>query len=199
MDGHLSQASLSATPTITRTCSRPTSSPKSATRSHASSTRRSASSFRGGLTVRPALDDAFAALPAHADPVDQIVVVDVYLNSALDAAHIIDISPFHPFQTAGILFDYSELHELYLTAVTSTDPTTGDEQEGEGEVIDLSPDALPVLRIIESRMHPAAARNSPAYPAYPADVNMVGGGRDIEEFKRVWEQEVAKAAVDGDT
>ena len=70
--------------------------------------------------------------------------------------------------------------------------------EPEGEVIDLSPDALPVLRVIESRMHPAAARNSPAYPAYPADVNMVGGGRDIEEFKRVWEQEVAKAAVDAD-
>lgn len=47
-------------------------------------------------------------------------------------------------------------------------------------------------------MHPAAARNSPAYPAYPVDVNMVGGGRDIEEFKKVWEQEVARAAVDGD-
>lgn len=124
----------------------------------------------------------------------------MYLNSSLDAAHIIDISPYHPFQTAGFLFDYSELHELYLTTLApSPPPDAAPASPADADVIDLSSTSVPVLRVIESRMHPAAARNSPAYPAYPADVNMVGGGRDIDEFKRVWEQEVAKAAVDDET
>ncbi|CED83305.1 Uncharacterized conserved protein [Phaffia rhodozyma] len=150
-------------------------------------------------------------------------VVDVYMTSNLSSAHIVDFSPYHPFHTSPLLFSYEQLHELYLSTLSSpsctgsessslsrdshpidalsalslsdlpasqTTPDDDDEEEQDVEVIT----SLPLLLMIPSRAHPMAARNAPAWPAYPVDVNCIGGGRDIEEFKKVWEEEVREAA-----
>lgn len=117
----------------------------------------------------------------------------MYLTSDLSSAHIVDFSAYHPFHTSPLLFSYEDLYELYLSTLSTPPPlseSTTEEHEVEEEVITT----LPKLLMIPSRAHPMAARNAPAWPAYPVDVNCIGGGRDIEEFKKVWEDEVREAA-----
>ncbi|KAL7418231.1 D123-domain-containing protein [Mrakia frigida] len=143
-------------------------------------------------------------------------VLDVYMSSSLTGAHLISIAPYHPSLTSPLLFgSYSALHQLYLSTLSdftppalstlslldelssaTSSPTRGDEEDDASlETIGTdAPLTLPVLLVIESRSHPAATRNSPAWPAYPQDVVSVGSGKDVEEFKRIWEGEVREAA-----
>lgn len=129
------------------------------------------------------------------------------MSSSLTSAHLISISPYHPSLTSPLLFgSYSALHDVYLTTLSpsssspsSTEPpatsTSTDIENADEEVeFDLTAADIPALLVIESRSHPAATRNAPAWPAYPQDVISVGSGKDVEEFKRVWEGEVREAA-----
>jgi len=145
------------------------------------------------------------------------------MSSSLTGAHLISIAPYHPSLTSPLLFgSYTALHQLYLSTLSdSTSPTPPslaslsltdstpasasseekDEEQDDANLETISTDALslPVLLVIESRSHPAATRNSPAWPAYPQDVVSVGSGKDVEEFKRIWEGEVREAAKEEET
>lgn len=130
------------------------------------------------------------------------------MSSTLTSAHLISISPYHPSLTSPLLFgSYSALHELYLTILSPSHapppshpthppnpPTTTSLEDDLSDLLTISSSDLPALLVIESRSHPAAARNAPAWPAYPQDVINVGSGKDVEEFKKVWEGEVREAA-----
>lgn len=150
-------------------------------------------------------------------------VLDIYVSSALTSAHLVSIAPYHPSLTSPLLFgSYSALHALYIqhlstsslsttylttafesatldAAALQPSPSEDDDEALEtiGSSLELS--SLPVLVVIESRSHPAATRNSPAWPAYPQDVVSVGSGKDVEEFKGIWEREVREAAAKEET
>lgn len=131
------------------------------------------------------------------------------MSSTLTSAHLISISPYHPSLTSPLLFgSYSALHDPCLTTLPSppstttttgtTTPTPSEEDDPIEFDLTISSSDLPALLVIESRSHPSATRNAPAWPAYPSDVMSVGSGKDVEEFKKVWEGEVRDAAREED-
>lgn len=100
-------------------------------------------------------------------------VFDIYLNSNFTSASVID---FHPYRssTDPLLFTYNDLLQIYL-ACSGSDPP------------------LPELRIVDSRSHPAANRNAPAYQAnmVPLEMLQFSEGRNMDDFKNAWAEAVA--------
>lgn len=84
-------------------------------------------------------------------------------------AHIIDFNPYTS-RTDPLLFDYEEL--FYL--------------------LTQSRQMIPVLKVIDSRAHPAANRNAPQHQhnMIPFEALNLSSGRDIEQFSDLWQQEV---------
>jgi hypothetical protein len=55
--------------------------------------------------------------------------------------------------------------------------------------------ALPILRVIDSAAHPAAARNAPAHQhnMLPFEALDMSSGRDIAQFAGVWQRSVSES------
>lgn len=100
---------------------------------------------------------------------------DILLTRDLSRGHIIDFNPYAP-RTDPLLFTYEDLLAL-LT-------------------IDRS--SAPQLRVIDSRTHPAATRNSPAnqHNMIPFEALTLSNGRDIEQFSELWQEEIRKSVED---
>jgi len=102
-------------------------------------------------------------------------IFDILLTRDLSRAHIIDFNPYAP-HTDPLLFTYLDL----LSLISSSS-----ERE-----------SFPVLRVITSNAHPAAARNAPAnqHNMVPREALEMSAGRGAEEFREMWESEVRRAS-----
>ncbi|KAK0466977.1 D123-domain-containing protein [Desarmillaria tabescens] len=100
-------------------------------------------------------------------------VFDFLLTRDLSRGHIIDFSPY-AVRTDPLLFSYEELWDVY---------TSG---------------GHPVLRVIDSRAHPAANTNAPIHQhnMIPFEAFSLSSGRDIDEFSQVWQEELNKSMQD---
>ncbi|KAH7105045.1 D123-domain-containing protein [Auriculariales sp. MPI-PUGE-AT-0066] len=101
-------------------------------------------------------------------------VVDLLLTRDLNRAHIIDFNPYAP-RTDSLLFTFDELLAI-----------------AEDEVLQTQ---LPVLRAIDSRNHPSAARNTPQYAhnMVPLDLIQASAGQDYAGFAGNWEDAIREA------
>lgn len=102
--------------------------------------------------------------------------VDLLLTRDLARAHVVDFNPYAP-RTDSLLFTYSEL--LNLAQEVAADGRS----------------QLPVLRAIDSRTHPSAVRNSPAYAhnMMPLDMIQAADGQDLESLPSTWSDEIRRA------
>ncbi|WWD18786.1 hypothetical protein CI109_103241 [Kwoniella shandongensis] len=107
-------------------------------------------------------------------------IFDLYLSPKMTSAKIIDFQPYRP-STDPLLFTYDELLDITETAF---------EPPSDSEV---TRPRLPIFKIIESRAHPDANRNAPAYQAnmMPLEMIEMGEGRNMAEFKEAWDEAVA--------
>lgn len=97
---------------------------------------------------------------------------DILLTRDLARAHIVDFNPYTS-RTDPLLFDYEELFFLLTQGRLTT----------------------PLLKVIDSRAHPAANRNAPEYQhnMIPFEALNLSSGRDIEQFSDLWQQEVRES------
>jgi len=97
---------------------------------------------------------------------------DVLLTRDLKRAHIVDFNPYAT-RTDPLLFTYDDLLSLLIH--------------------DRS--LAPKLKVIDSRMHPAATRNAPAYQhnMIPFEALSLSSGRDIEKFSDLWQEELQRS------
>jgi hypothetical protein len=94
----------------------------------------------------------------------------------LNRGHILDFNPYAP-RTDALLFAYEELHSL------------------------LDSDAQkPVFRVIGSRSHPAATKNTPTHQhnMVPFEALEMSSGNDIEGFAELWRQSIQESMRDDD-
>jgi hypothetical protein len=109
--------------------------------------------------------------------------LDVLLTRDLSRFHILDFNPYAP-RTDALLFTYDELATLSsaLAPVASTSTPA------------------PTLRVIDSRAHPAAARNVPEHQhnMVPLEALTMSQGRNVEEFAAAWMDQVMRGATESD-
>lgn len=115
---------------------------------------------------------AFANVNTHSILVSD--VFDILMTRDLSRGHILDFNPYAP-RTDTLLFAYEELQSL-LDAGT----------------------LKPIFRAIDSRSHPAAARNSPLHQhnMVPFDALDMSSGQAIESFAESWRQNILKSMHD---
>ena len=104
---------------------------------------------------------------------------DVLLTRDLSRFHIVDFNPYAP-RTDALLFTYAELADIFSAGTTTSS-------------------AIPVLRVVDSRGHPTAARNAPEHQhnMVPLEALTLSQGRNAEEFAAEWMDQVRRgAAVD---
>ncbi|KAL0064655.1 hypothetical protein AAF712_002986 [Marasmius tenuissimus] len=98
-------------------------------------------------------------------------VFDVLLTRDLSRAHVVDFNPFAT-RTDPLLFTYDELDEVKTRA-----------------------QGKPILRVIDSRSHPAANANVPVnqHNMVPFEALSMSSGRNIGEFADLWEQSIRES------
>jgi hypothetical protein len=108
--------------------------------------------------------------------------LDVLLTRNLSRFHILDFNPYAP-RTDALLFTYDELATLSASAASAPTSTP-----------------TPTLRVIDSRAHPAAARNAPEYQhnMVPLEALTLSEGRNLEEFATSWMDQVRRGAAESD-
>ena len=104
-------------------------------------------------------------------------IFDFLLTRDLSKGHILDFNPYAP-KTDPLLFTYEELQDLFRSGGTH----------------------LPVLRVIDSPSHPAAAANAPAHQhnMIPFEAVSMSNGLNIEEFADLWKDSI-KESMEGTT
>lgn len=115
-------------------------------------------------------------------PVDTF---DFLLTRDLSKGHIIDFNPYAPW-TDPILFEYDELLDLLTEASYATTSANG---------------FTPEIRVVDSRSHPAAARNAPIHQhnMVPMEALALSSGRTTEEFMQVWQDQLQTSVRDQDS
>ncbi|GAA5865730.1 hypothetical protein JCM8547_002759 [Rhodosporidiobolus lusitaniae] len=110
----------------------------------------------------------------------QSYAFDVYLTRDNSRVFLVDLNPYSP-TTDSLLFDYAELHSLFLSSHTAASSDTSS--------------SLPSLRLVTSEVQ--AARSMPRYShnRYPKDVVELSEGQSIADFAKEWMGKVAEAAV----
>lgn len=101
-------------------------------------------------------------------------IFDFLLTRDLSKGHILDFNPYAS-KTDPLLFTYEELRDL------------------------IHPDThLPVLRVIDSPSHPAAAANAPTHQhnMIPFEAVSMSNGLNIEEFADIWKDSVKESMKD---
>jgi len=103
---------------------------------------------------------------------------DLLLTRDLTRAHILDFNPYAP-RTDPLLFTYDDLFNLLSTR------HNGDNKR-------------PELKVIDSRTHPAAISNVPAYQhnMVPFEALSMSSGRDIEEFADMWRDSIQESMTE---
>lgn len=117
---------------------------------------------------------------------------DFLLTRDLSRGHILDFNPYAP-RTDPLLFTYEELSELLEARIPAeTSPTS---TLPNGDQHHAAPSLLPEFRVINSRSHPAATANAPAYQhnMIPFEALSLSSGRDIEEFADIWKDEIQES------
>jgi hypothetical protein len=101
-------------------------------------------------------------------------VFDILLTRDLSRAHILDFNPYAP-HTDPLLFTYQELHSLCG--------------------IQPLPSPGPVLKVIDSRAHPAASRNAPlhAHNMLPLEALSLSAGRGVADFAEALKEEIERS------
>lgn len=109
-------------------------------------------------------------------------VFDLYLDSSLEDAQIIDINPYRG-STDPLLFTYPELLSILEQA----------QQPIYSDSTAQSP-RLPILKVIDTASHPEATRPAPTFGGnmMPLEMIEMSQGRSMEEFREVWEEAVAR-------
>jgi len=76
-----------------------------------------------------------------------------------------------------------------------TDPLLFTYEELRDVLESLGPNHRPILRVINSRSHPAAVKNAPAqqHNMLPLDVIRMSSGQDMEAFTRAWQESVQRS------
>jgi hypothetical protein len=99
----------------------------------------------------------------------------------LDSLHVLDFNPYLP-RTDPLLFTYPELLDILKFRLSTA---------AQGK---------PELRAIDSKAHPSSSRAAPTHQhnMLPREVFELSAGRNITEFARAWQEELANAAVDSD-
>jgi hypothetical protein len=102
-------------------------------------------------------------------------IFDLHLDPKFTTALLLDFAPYRPF-TDSLLFDYFDLQSIAQHTTSR----------------------LPILRVIDSGSHPSASRNTPAYAEsmIPFDLQALGQGRDLGEFREVFAEAVAAGLMD---
>ncbi|RDB17939.1 hypothetical protein Hypma_000901 [Hypsizygus marmoreus] len=115
----------------------------------------------------------------HWEPI-QDYTFDLLLTRDLSRGHILDFNPYAP-RTDPLLFTYEELAELLDARLVPKDESTDH--------------GLPEFRVIDSRSHPAATSNAPAYQhnMVPFEALSISSGRHIEEFADMWKEEIRQS------
>ena len=111
------------------------------------------------------------------DTLTKLVFPDIFdflLTRDLSKGHILDFNPYAP-KTDPLLFTYEELRDLIRPGTR-----------------------LPLLRVIDSPSHPAAAANAPAhqYNMIPFEAVSMSNGLNIEEFADLWKDSVKESMKD---
>ncbi|TFY74924.1 hypothetical protein EWM64_g9087 [Hericium alpestre] len=107
---------------------------------------------------------------------------DILLTRDLERFHVLDFNPYAP-RTDALLFTYEELQGLLPSSESPAE-------------------TLPVLRVIDSAAHPAAARNAPTHQhnMVPLEALTLSSGRGMEEFAAVWQEQLRHSMQeDGDS
>jgi hypothetical protein len=101
-------------------------------------------------------------------------IFDFLLTRDLSKGHIVDFNPYAP-KTDPLLFTYEELRDLIRSETH-----------------------LPVLRVIDSPSHPAAAANAPAHQhnMIPFEAVSMSNGLNIEEFADLWKDSLKESMKD---
>jgi len=101
-------------------------------------------------------------------------IFDFLLTRDLSKGHILDFNPYAP-KTDPLLFTYEELQDLIRPGTR-----------------------LPVLRVIDSPSHPAAAANVPAHQInmIPFEAVSMSNGLNIEEFADLWKDSLKESMKD---
>lgn len=102
-------------------------------------------------------------------------IFDILLTRDLSRGHIVDFNPY-ALRTDPLLFTYEEL----LAGLS----------QGRS--------SAPQLKVIDSRAHPAAIRNAPAYQhnMMPFEALSLSSGRDLEQFNESFHGEIEKSLED---
>ena len=129
--------------------------------------------------------DSFRAFSDSQDPCAQHTFTDTFdflLTRDLAKGHIIDFNPYAP-RTDSLLFEYDELLDLLTEASYGISSANGFQ---------------PVLKVVDSRSHPAASRNAPIHQhnMVPMEALALSGGRNVEEFAEIWQEQLRRSAVD---
>ncbi|KAH7873161.1 D123-domain-containing protein [Lentinula edodes] len=111
-------------------------------------------------------------------------VLDLLLTRDLSSAHIVDFNPYAP-RTDPLLFSYEELRDIV------------NEDRATDTLAQLTA-PLPHFRVIDSPSHPAASCKSPAnqHNMVPFEALSLSNGRDIEDFKELWEKSIKESLQD---
>jgi len=114
--------------------------------------------------------------------------LDALLTRDLTRFHIIDFNPYAP-RTDALLFTYDELATLFDIATTHIPVSASS-----------SPPPIPMLRVIDSRAHPAAAHNAPQHQhnMVPLEALTLSEGRSVEEFAAAWMEQVMRGTTESD-
>ncbi|KAJ4482201.1 D123-domain-containing protein [Lentinula aciculospora] len=112
-------------------------------------------------------------------------VFDLLLTRDLSRAHIVDFNPYAP-RTDPLLFSYEELKDI-ANMHRSTDVSTRSRTP-----------SLPQFRVIDSPMHSAASCQAPAnqHNMVPFEALSLSNGRDIVDFKEIWENSIKESLQD---
>ncbi|KIK69599.1 hypothetical protein GYMLUDRAFT_33971 [Collybiopsis luxurians FD-317 M1] len=116
-------------------------------------------------------------------------VFDLLLTRDLSRAHIIDFNPYAS-RTDPLLFSYEDLRDLLNENTHSGSPTPVESIKSS----ETLPSA-PQFRVIDSPSHPAAICNAPAnqHNMIPFEALSLSNGRDIEEFKAIWQESLVES------
>lgn len=118
-------------------------------------------------------------------------VVDLYLG---DGGKI-KVTDFQPYRgsTDSLLFSYEELRELLVQAREAPAAPSEGAASASGSGEGAAPQRLPVLRVIDSRAHPAA-NTGPAFGAnmLPLEMVQMSQGQTAADFREAWQAAMAQ-------
>lgn len=143
--------------------------------------------YKSILRPRPITDSqhdeslpSATTVPVSPFPI-QDFVWDAYLTRDLSRVLIIDINPYLP-RTDALLWDWIEVEEEAQNVLSNIQTSSRQDR--------------PLLRLVTSR-----AQTTQSFPTYannmmPSDVVGLSQGRDIAEFARQFNEQIAEAALD---